>query len=243
VPDSTRSTSGNQLLAGLPQPLRNRLLGRFEPVELRLAEVLCTSGERMPYVYFPIHSFISLIAPLDGHVGLEVGLVGDEGMVGSSLLLGIEAAPMHAMVQGAGTAWRMETAVLIKELGRSPPLRQLLNRYLYVTVVQLAQAAACTRFHLVEARLARWLLMTRDRAHADKFYITHSFLSHMLGVRRAGITRAAVALRKRKLIHYSRGVLTVVDGDGLERAACSCYATLKNDYTQVLGKLAPPGRY
>jgi CRP-like cAMP-binding protein len=243
VPDSTRSTSGNQLLAGLPQPLRKRLLGRFEPVELRLAEVLCTSGERMPYVYFPIHSFISLIAPLEGHVGLEVGLVGDEGMVGSSLLLGIEAAPMHAMVQGAGTAWRMETAALVKELGRSPPLRQLLNRYLYVTVVQLAQGAACTRFHLVEARLARWLLMTRDRAHADKFYITHAFLSHMLGVRRAGITRAAVALRKRKLIHYSRGLLTVVDGEGLERAACSCYATLKNDYTQVLGELAPPGRY
>jgi CRP-like cAMP-binding protein len=243
VPDSTRATRGNQLLAGLPQPLRNRLLGRLEPVELSLAEVLCTSGERMPYVYFPIQSFVSLIAPLDGHVGLEVGLVGDEGMVGSSLLLGVEAAPMHALVQGAGTAWRMETAALLKELSRNPPLRQLLSRYLYVTLTQLAQTAACTRFHLVEARLARWLLMTRDRAHADKFYITHSFLSHMLGVRRAGITRAAVALRKRKLIHYSRGMLTVMDGEGLERAACSCYTTLKRDYTQILGKLAPPGRY
>jgi CRP-like cAMP-binding protein len=243
VPDSTRSTRGNQLLAGLPQPLRNRLLGRFEPVELHLAEMLCTSGEPMPYVYFPIQSFVSLIAPLDGHVGLEVGLVGDEGMVGSSVLLGIEAAPMHALVQGAGTAWRMETAALLKEVSRSPPLRQLLHRYLYVTLTQLAQTAACTRFHLVEARLARWLLMTRDRAHADRFYITHSFLSHMLGVRRAGITRAAVALRKRKLIHYSRGVLTVVDGEGLEQTACSCYTTLKSDYTRVLGKLAPPGRY
>jgi CRP-like cAMP-binding protein len=197
----------------------------------------------MPYVYFPIQSFVSLIAPLEGHVGLEVGLVGDEGMVGSSLLLGVEAAPMDALVQGAGSAWRMATPALLKELSRSPPLRQLLNRYLYVTLTQLAQTAACTRFHLVEARLARWLLMTRDRAHDDKFYITHAFLSHMLGVRRAGITRAAVALRKRKLIHYSRGVLTVVDGDGLERSACSCYMTLKNDYTRVLGKLAPPGRY
>jgi CRP-like cAMP-binding protein len=243
VPDSTRATRGNQLLAGLPQPLRNRLLGRFEPVELRLTEVLYTAGERMPYVYFPIQSFVSLIAPLEGHVGLEVGLVGDEGMVGSSLLLGVEAAPMDALVQGAGSAWRMATPALLKELSRSPPLRQLLNRYLYVTLTQLAQTAACTRFHLVEARLARWLLMTRDRAHDDKFYITHAFLSHMLGVRRAGITRAAVALRKRKLIHYSRGVLTVVDGDGLERSACSCYMTLKNDYTRVLGKLAPPGRY
>jgi CRP-like cAMP-binding protein len=243
VPDSSRTTKGNQLLAALPQPLRTQLIGRFEPVELRLAEVLCTTGERMPYVYFPIQSFVSLIAPLNGLVGLEVGLVGDEGMVGSSLVLGIEAAPVDALVQGAGTAWRMESAALQKELSRSPLLRRLLNRYLYVTLTQLAQTAACTRFHLVEARLARWLLMTRDRAHADRFYITHSFLSHMLGVRRAGITRAAVALRKRNLIHYSRGVLTVVDGLGLEQAACSCYTTLKSDYTRVLGKLAPAGRY
>jgi len=235
VPGSTRLTADNQLLAGLPQLLRRRLLGRFEPVQLRLAEVLCRSGERMRYVYFPTQSFVSLIAPLDGYVGLEVGLVGDEGMVGISLMLGVEVAPVTALVQGAGPAWRMETAVFLKELGRSPPLRQVLNRYLYVTLTQLAQTAACTRFHLVEARLARWLLMTRDRAHADEFYITHAFLSHMLGVRRAGITRAAVALRKRKLINYSRGTLTVLDGNGLERAACSCYKTLKNDYTRILG--------
>jgi CRP-like cAMP-binding protein len=235
VPDSTRSTAGNQLLAGLPQLLRRRLQGRFEPVELRLAEVLSTSGERMRYVYFPTHSFVSLIAPLNGHVGLEVGLVGDEGMVGISLMLGVEVAPVTALVQGAGPAWRMEATGFLRELGRSPPLRQILNRYLYVTLTQLAQTAACTRFHLVEARLARWLLMTRDRAHADEFYITHAFLSHMLGVRRAGITRAAVALRKRNLIDYSRGMLTVVDGNGLERAACSCYTTLKNDYTRILG--------
>ena len=235
MPDSSRSTIGNQLLEGLPQPLRQRLLGRLEPVELRLEEVLCTSGERMRYVYFPTHSYVSLITPLDGHAGLEIGLVGDEGMVGISLMLGIAAAPMHALVQGAGSAWRMESGTLLKELKRSPPLQQLLNRYLYVTLTQLAQTAACTRFHLVEARLARWLLMTRDRAHADEFYITHVYLSHMLGVRRAGITRAAVALRNRNLIHYSRGVLTVIDCNGLEQAACSCYATLKQDYTRVLG--------
>jgi CRP-like cAMP-binding protein len=242
VPDSSQSTTGNQLLAGLPQPLRERLLERFEPVELQLAQVLCTSGERMRYAYFPTRSFISLIAPLEGHAGLEVGLVGNEGMVGISLMLGIEAAPMHALVQGAGAAWRMESGALLNELRRSPALQQLLNRYLYVTLTQLAQTAACTRYHLVEARLARWLLMTRDRAHADEFYITHTFLSQMLGVRRAGITRAAVALRDRRLIRYSRGVLTVLDGDGLEESACSCYAASKDDYARVLGKPGSPRR-
>ncbi len=233
----------NQLLAALPPALQRRLLGRFELVELRLEQMLCTSGKLMRHVYFPTDSFVSLIAPLRGHVGLEVGLVGDEGMVGTSLILGIETAPVHAMVQGPGTAWRVESGAFLKELERSPPLRQLLNRYLYVTLTQLSQTAACTRFHLVEARLARWLLMTRDRAHTDKFYITHAFLSLMLGVRRAGITRAAVALRKRNLIHYSRGVLTVVDGEGLEQVACSCYVTLKKDYSQMLGRLASAERH
>jgi CRP-like cAMP-binding protein len=235
VPDSAHSVTGNQLLMGLPQPLRNRLLGRLEPVELRMEQVLAKPGERMRHVFFPTQSFISLIVPLDGHAGLEVGLVGDEGMLGIASVLGITAAPLLALVQGAGQAWRMEAAAFITEIKRSPPLQQLLNRYLYVTLIQLGQTAACTRFHLVEARLARWLLMTRDRAHTDEFVITHVFLSHMLGVRRAGITRAAGALRNRNLIHYNRGVLTIIDGDGLEKAACSCYATDKRDYTRMLG--------
>jgi CRP-like cAMP-binding protein len=240
VPDSTPFLAGNLLLAGLPPPLRRRFCAGLEPAELRLSEVLYRSGERMRHVYFPTRSLISLIAPLDGHAGLEVGLVGDEGMVGVSLMLGIEAAPLDALVQGAGAAWRMPAATLLRELRRSPPLRQVLDRYLYVTLSRLAQMAACSRYHLVEARLARWLLMTRDRAHADEFHVTHEFLSHMLGVRRAGITRAAVALRRRRLIDYSRGLVTVIDGDGLEQAACSCYATLKDDYIRILGRPQPP---
>ncbi|HEY6455382.1 MAG TPA: Crp/Fnr family transcriptional regulator [Steroidobacteraceae bacterium] len=234
-PDSAQFAAGNQLLAGLPQPLRDRLLGRLETVELRLEQVLASPGQRMRHVFFPTRSFISLIVPLDGHAGLEVDLVGDEGMVGIAAILGIAVAPMHALVQGAGEALRMETAEFITEIKRSPPLQQLLNRYLYVTLTHLAHSGACTRFHLVEARLARWLLMTRDRAHADNFTITHVFLSHMLGVRRAGITRAAGSLRQRNLIDYNRGVLTIIDVVGLEEAACSCYATHRKDYARMLG--------
>jgi CRP-like cAMP-binding protein len=243
VPDSAHSTASNRLLTRLPQALHSRLRRRFESVELRSGQVLCMPGDRIRHVYFPTHSFISLIMPLDGHGGLEVGLVGDEGMVGIASVLGIDVAPMHVLVQGAGAAWRMEEAAFRDEIKRSAPLQQLLNHYLYVTLTQLAQTAACTRFHLVEARLARWLLMTRDRAHADEFYITHVFLSYMLGVRRAGITRAAGALQKRKLIGYQRGVLTVLDGAGLEAAACSCYKTSKADYARVLGKVARPARH
>lgn len=225
----------NQLLDALPPKDCEQLLSKCEHIELNFAEVLCRPGERISHVYFPTGSFISLVTPMDGKAGLEVGLIGNEGMLGLTLMLGVDVAPFHALVQGAGPALRMTAAAFLSELGQSATLQQKLKRYLYVSMSQLAQTAACTRFHVVEARLARWLLMTQDRAHSNYFHVTHVFLAYILGVRRVGITKAANALQKRKLISYQRGNITIIDRAGLEAASCGCYRADKESYARILG--------
>lgn len=227
--------AANRLLVVLPIGQLRRMLAGCETVELSFGEVLCKPGEHVRYVYFPTRSFISLVMPVDASASLEVGLIGSEGMLGIPLALGVNVSPMTAVVQGAGSALRMDGEYFCRELERSQALQGGINRYVFVCLNQLAQRAACARFHLIEGRLARWLLMTQDRAHADTFNITHEFLAFMLGVRRVGITKAATSLQQRSLIRYSRGKITVVDRRGLRAASCGCYHADRESYDRILG--------
>lgn len=219
----------NALLAALPRAEYRRLQPLLEPVTLIFGDVLYEQGKPITHVYFPNDSLVSLLTVVDRHLALEVGLAGSEGMVGVAYAMGMNASPFRALVQGTGTAMRMNASAFRKELNASPALQREVHLYAHALMSQVAKTAACNRFHVVQERLARWLLMTRDRMRSDNFRLTHEFLANMLGVRRVGVTKAASALRKRRLIEYSRGNIEVTNGRGLEAAACSCYEKLSRE--------------
>ena len=222
------ATIQNSLLAALPRRFYLRLLPALAPIDLAFGDVLYEPGQPIQQVYFPTQSLVSLLTLVEGHLALEVGLVGWEGMVGFPLALGVDVSPVRALVQGGGAALRMSATRFRTELRRCPPLQRGLYRYVNTMMAQISQTAGCNRFHVVEPRLARWLLMTRDRVRSGDFRMTHEFLSHMLGVRRVGVTEAASALQERNLIEYTRGAIKILDHRGLEKAACACYERIKN---------------
>jgi CRP-like cAMP-binding protein len=229
--------SANRLIAALPRRSQSTFLARCEEVELEFATVLCVEGKPMEHVYLPEDSVISLVTVLADGARLEVGIIGNEGMLGTSILLGVNVSPLRAVVQGSGSALRMSAATFRRLCKQDVDLRQLMNRYVHVLMEQLAQTAACTRYHRVESRLARWLLMTRDRVANDRFHLTHEFLAYMLGVRRAGVTHAARSLHARSLIEYRRGAITVLDAAGLRKASCACYVRGNRIYERTLGSV------
>ena len=242
MPGTSNAPTVNRLLAALPRNDRLSMIARCEIVPLVAPDVLFEPGERLRHVHFPVTALISLATPIPLSAGVEVGLVGDEGMVGTPLVLGIAVTPLAGIVQRPGMSLCMGAAAFTRELKARPALRRLLDRYLFVRMTQLARASGCTRYHLVEARLARCLLMTQDRAHSNAMHITHEFLALMLGVRRAGVTKAAISLQRLGFIRYSRGDIVIVDREKLEAAACACYGADRDTYRNVLGAPAATGR-
>ena len=225
----------NLILASLPRKTSQRLLAQLETVSLKFGQVLYEPGKAIRHVYFPIDCLVSLLTAVDKRRTLEVGMVGNEGMAGMPFILGVGVSGVRALVQGQGGALRMAAAPFRVEFARNRPLQEALYRYNYALTAQISQTAACNRFHDAEQRLARWLLMTRDRVGRDDFSLTHAFLAHMLGLRRVGVTEAASALKQRKIINYQRGKIQILDVKRLKASSCSCYQIVKLVFERAQG--------
>jgi CRP-like cAMP-binding protein len=230
-PDDPRA---NQLLAALPEPEWQRWQPQLEPVELPPGKVLCESGKQLAHVVFPTTAIVSLLTVMEDGASAEIGMVGFEGLVGVSLFMGGETTPSRAVVQSAGLAWRLRAAMLKDEFNRSHPVMHLLLRYTQALITQMAQTAVCNRHHALDQQLCRWLLLSLDRLRGSELVMTQELIAHMLGVRREGVTEAALKLQKLGLIRYARGRIAVLDRPGLEQRSCECYAVVKKEYDRLL---------
>jgi hypothetical protein len=234
-PTARAPATPNRLLSAIANKDRASVIAACEEVTLPFGAVVGEPDSPIRHVYFPTTSYISLITPKKGSESLEVGLVGNEGVFGITLTLGIEASPLKGLVQGEGAALRMSAASYRRAIKASTSFAGVMNAYLYVLMGQIAQTAACGRFHHLEARLARWILMTHDRAGSGTFRITHEFLAQMLGVRRPGVTEAAGVLQRAKYIIYRRGEMQILNRRALEALACPCYESFNEMYGKYLG--------
>lgn len=226
----------NRLISALPAQERALFLECSELVEIKLHSVLTAAGQSLDHAYFPVDSFASIVLPTECSQNVHVGLVGNEGMFHTSLVLGVGSSAFTSLVQGAGRALRIRRSALQLRLLEDACLRDVLNRYINVCQTQLAQQAACMRDHTVEQRLGRWLMMTRDRAHSRELFLTHEVLAFMMGVRRESVTRAARSFEKRGLISYNPGYVILLDEATLQRIACRCYQADLLAYERMLGE-------
>ncbi|MGV3726359.1 Crp/Fnr family transcriptional regulator [Hydrogenophaga sp.] len=226
--------SANHLLASLPPDEWTRIAPLLEAVELRLGQVLYESGNKMTHVYFPTTAIVSLLYVLENGSSAEIAVVGHEGVVGISLFMGGETTPSRAVVQSAGKGYRLRGPWIKEEFARSGPVMHLMLRYTQALITQMAQTAVCNRHHTLDQQLCRWLLLSLDRLKGDDLVMTQELIANMLGVRREGVTEAAVKLQKLKLIRYTRGRITVLDRTGLEERVCECYAVVKKEYDRLL---------
>jgi CRP-like cAMP-binding protein len=226
----------NRILGSLPRKEYQKLLPILEPVELVFGEILYEAHGQIRHVYFPNDCFVSMLTTVDAGQAAEVGLIGSEGMIGVPMALGVAVSPFRAVVQGGGTAMRLKTGDFRRSFSKSAALKREVFLFTHLLMVQIAQTAACNRFHVVKQRMARWMLMTRDRVNSNEFRITQEFLALMLGVRRVGVSAAMSALRKRELVVYSRGTITILDHEGLVAVACGCYKTVKDTYSEAQAK-------
>jgi len=230
----------NKLLAALPADEWARWLPALEPVDMPLGHVLYESGMAMTHVYFPTTSIVSLLYVMEDGASAEIAVVGNEGIVGISLFMGGGSTPSRAVVQSAGVAYRLRGPAILEAFAHSAPVMRLLLRYTQVLIAQMAQTAVCNRHHSVDQQLCRWLLLSLDRLPSNELVVTQELIAQMLGVRREGVTEAALSLQRAELISYRRGHITVLDRPGLERRSCECYAVVKTEYDRLLAARAVP---
>jgi CRP-like cAMP-binding protein len=224
----------NRLLAALPDAFWECCMRHLEPVHMPLGKVLYESGDTMRHVYFPTTAIVSLLYVMENGASAEIAVVGNEGFVGVSLLMGGESTPSRALVQGAGQGYRLNAQVLKDEFNRAGPVMQLLLRYTQALITQMTQTAACNRHHSLGQQLCRWLLLSLDRLDSMELVMTHELIANMLGVRREGVTEAALELQKAGVIRYARGHISVLDRNELEKRTCECYAVVKREYDRLL---------
>ena len=231
---TTIDPKANLLLAALPDADWARWLPELEAVDLPLGRVLYESGVTLSHVYFPTTAIVSLLYVMEDGASAEIAVVGREGIVGVSLFMGGESTPSRAVVQSAGQGFRLRAATLKDEFKRSSPVLHLLLRYTQALITQMAQTAVCNRHHSLDQQLCRWLLLSLDRLDGSELVMTQELIANMLGVRREGVTEAALNLQQAGLIRYARGHITALDRPGLEARTCECYAVVKKEYDRLL---------